>query len=186
MDKYDESAGTGVSFEILAKISDLQAKKEIAVAAEDYDLAKRLKNQIQVQQALLDKGPPPPPAPPEPPADQLRLRMPKKPKADLTDEEKHEQRVAAFRQGITTSRDKDHGGDTHAMFAHLDDDESGHLSDEEMYTILGAPRGEEKKDAGPQTPRPRPPPPLPPSPAQPGTQVSFNSIFRAALLAAAP
>ena len=72
-------------------------------------------------------------------------------------EEKHEQRVAAFRQGITTSRDKDHGGDTHAMFAHLDDDESGHLSDEEMYTILGAPKGEEKKDAGPPPP---PPPPL--------------------------
>eukprot|EP01052_Picozoa_sp_SAG31_P042784 SAG31_NODE_6907_length_1855_cov_1.791002_2_plen_83_part_00 len=35
------------------------------------------------------------------------------------------------------------GGDTHKMFKHLDDDDSGHLTDEEMYTLVGVPKGHE-------------------------------------------
>ena len=32
------------------------------------------------------------------------------------------------------------------MFAHVDDDESGHLSDDEMYTLLGVPKGKDVRD----------------------------------------
>ena len=48
--------------------------------------------------------------------------------------------TAAVRSGIVASRDSDHSGDTHAMFAHHDDDQSGHLSEEELYTLLGVPK----------------------------------------------
>ena len=33
-------------------------------------------------------------------------------------------------------------GDTHKIFAHVDADESGHLTHEELYHLLGVPKGE--------------------------------------------
>ena len=33
-------------------------------------------------------------------------------------------------------------GDTHKMFAHVDVDESGHLTHDELYHLLGVPKGE--------------------------------------------
>ena len=38
-------------------------------------------------------------------------------------------------------RDNDHGGDQHAMFDKLDDDDNGHMNDEELYMMFGAPKG---------------------------------------------
>lgn len=35
-------------------------------------------------------------------------------------------------------RDKNHDGDTHKFFDHLDDDDDNHLTDTELMTILGA------------------------------------------------
>ena len=33
-------------------------------------------------------------------------------------------------------------GDTHKMFAHVDTDESGHLTHDELYYLLGVPKTE--------------------------------------------
>ena len=117
--------GAGETFETLRQIEDLELKKKIAVHAEDYDLAKQFKGQIaQLQKSLEPKEPPPPPM-------FSKENLKKKnlpPTADLTDEEKHVNRVEAVKQGIINSRDKDHDGSTEKLFAHIDADESGHLT----------------------------------------------------------
>ena len=60
-----------------------QMKKKIAVHAEDYDLAKKLKQQIQRLEKSLEPPPPPPPPPAPPPT----------PLSELSNEERHAKRV---------------------------------------------------------------------------------------------
>ena len=151
--------GAGETFETLRQIEDLELKKKIAVHAEDYDLAKQFKGQISQLQKSLEPTPPPM-------FSKENAVKPPPPAADLTDEEKHANRVEAVRQGITNSRDKDHGGSTESvspaedppqldfpgtvltdpyvviqLFAHIDADDSGHLTHEELYHLLGVPKG---------------------------------------------
>jgi Ca2+-binding EF-hand superfamily protein len=46
-------------------------------------------------------------------------------------------------------RDKNHAGDTHKFFDHLDDDDDDHLTDIELMTILGAdPKKPREKKGG--------------------------------------
>ena len=46
--------------------------------------------------------------------------------------------IEVVRQGIADVRDKNHDGDTHKFFDHLDHDDDDHLTDVELMTILGA------------------------------------------------
>lgn len=62
-----------------------QMKKKIAIHAEDYDLAKKFKLQIQKLEKSLE--PPPPPRPPPPP--------PPTPLSELSTEERHAKRVGS-------------------------------------------------------------------------------------------
>ena len=42
------------------------------------------------------------------------------------------------KQGIVDVRDKNHEGDTHKFFDHIDHDDDEHLTDAELMTILGS------------------------------------------------
>eukprot|EP01052_Picozoa_sp_SAG31_P035545 SAG31_NODE_4304_length_3370_cov_1.370835_4_plen_108_part_00 len=70
-----------------------------AIAIEDYDEAKRIKEEIEV----LQQPPPPPPL--------------------STEEEqaaKHKLMIETVKKGIVDVRDRNHDGDTHKFFDHLD------------------------------------------------------------------
>jgi hypothetical protein len=114
---------SGLSAETLAQVAELQAQKTAAVENEDYDLAKRLKAKI------ADLSTPPVP--------------------EESDEDKHKKRIEVVRKGIADVRDKNHDGDTHKFFDHLDHDDNEHLTDVELMTILGAdPKKPKEKKGG--------------------------------------
>ena len=66
---------------------------------EDYDEAKRIKHEIEE----LQKPPPPPP-----------------PNKEEEEAAKHKLMIDTVKKGIVDVRDRNHGGDTHKFFDHLD------------------------------------------------------------------
>ena len=54
--------------------------------------------------------------------------------------------MEVVRQGIVDVRDKNHEGDTHKLFDHIDNDDDEHLTDAELMTILGSDPDHSKRD----------------------------------------
>ena len=110
-----------------------QTEKAKAVEAEDYDKAKSIKQQIE------DLSTPPEPEETEEEKHEKRV-LPSRPSSrpPAADRGCCRPQVKVVRQGIADVRDKNHDGDTHKFFDHLDDDDDDHLTDVELMTILGA------------------------------------------------